>query len=381
MKNDPRSLASLTDEQLLLKLKALAALERDATAQLIASLAELDARRLYLAEGFSSLFSYCTDALHLSEHAAYNRIEVARAARQWPVILQMIADGAVTLTVVRLLVPSLTDDNHRQLLDAATHKSKREVEQMVAALHPQPPVPSIVRKLPAPGPVTRCASVLDCAESETDATSILTAEPRPVSPPPLPQRRPAVVAPLAPERYKVQMTVSRETHDKLRRVQDLLRHQVPDGDPAVVFDRALTLLLRDLERRKLAEARRPRPARAATPGSRHVPATVRRQVWKRDAGQCAFVGDARRCTERGFLEFHHVVPFADGGPATVENLQLRCRAHNLYEAEQHFGPMSVREDQWTDSSFRDERQIIEWGRICPQYGWLVAPTGPPSGQV
>ena len=112
MKNDPRSLAGLTDEQLLLKVKALAAQERDATAQLIASLAELDARRLYLAEGFSSLFSYCTEALHLSEHAAYNRIEVARATRKWPVILQMIADGAVTLTVVRLLVPSLTDDNH-----------------------------------------------------------------------------------------------------------------------------------------------------------------------------------------------------------------------------------------------------------------------------
>ena len=125
----------------------------------------------------------------------------------------------------------------------------------------------------------------------------------------MPQRRPAVIAPLAPERFKVQMTVSRETHDKLRRVQDLLRHQVPDGDPAVVFDRALTLLLQDLERKKLAAARRPRPAHASAPGSRHVPAAVRREVWKRDEGQCAFVGDARRLTERGFLEFHHVVPF------------------------------------------------------------------------
>ena len=132
MKTDPRSLASLTDEQLLLKVRALAALEREATAQLIASLAKLDARRLYLAEGFSSLFSDCTETLDLSEHAAYNRIEVARAARKWPLILQMIADGAITLTVVRLLVPSLTDDNHRQLLDAAMHRSKREVEQMIS---------------------------------------------------------------------------------------------------------------------------------------------------------------------------------------------------------------------------------------------------------
>ena len=355
MKNDPRSLAGLTDEQLLLKVKALAARERDATAQLIASLAELDARRLYLAEGFSSLFSYCTEALHLSEHAAYNRIEVARATRKWPVILQMIADGAVTLTVVRLLVPSLTDDNHRRLLDAATHRSKREVEQMIAALHPQPPVPSIVRKLPTPNPAAPCASVLDCVEPATVATSVPPSEPQPErAPAPLPPRRPAVIAPLAPERFKVQMTVSRETHDKLRRVQDLLRHQVPDGDPAVVFDRALTLLLQDLERKKLADARHPRPARAHTRGSRHVPAAVRREVWKRDAGQCAFVGDARRCTERGFLEFHHVVPFAEGGATTAANLQLRCRAHNVYEAEQHFGPLFVREEPFSYNSFRNE---------------------------
>jgi 5-methylcytosine-specific restriction endonuclease McrA len=356
MKNDPRSLASLTDEQLLLKVKALAALEREATGQLIASLAELDARRLYLAEGFSSLFSYCTEALHLSEHAAYNRIEVARAARQWPLILQMIADGAVTLTAVRLLGPSLTEDNHRELLDLATHKSKRQVEQIVAALHPQPPVPSIVRKVLAPGPAAPPTAELSCSESPTlgpltSSTSHYRFRPAPTA---CSNQRPAVIAPLAPERYKVQMTVSRETHDKLRRVQDLLRHQVPDGDPSVVFDRALTLLLHDLERKKLADAKRPRPARGATPGSRHVPAAVKREVWRRDQGQCAFVGDSRRCAERGFLEFHHVIPFAGGGPTTVENLQLRCRAHNVYEAEQHFGPMFVREEPRTYSSFRNE---------------------------
>jgi hypothetical protein len=359
MKNDPRSLARLTDEELLLKVRALAALERDATAQLIASLAELDARRLYLAEGFPSLFSYCTEVLHLSEHAAYNRIEVARAARKWPVILQMIADGAVTLTVVRLLIPSLADDNHRHLLEAATHKSKREVEQTIAALHPQPPVPTIIRKLPTPGPVTRCASVLDCAEPATVAASAVPDELQP-GPAPLPQRRPAVVAPLAPERFKVQMTVSRETHDKLRRVQDLLRHQVPDGDPAVVFDRALTLLLQDLERKRLAVAQHPRPARVSAPGSRHVPAAVRREVWKRDRGQCAFIGGARRCTERGFLEFHHVVPFAEGGPTTAENLQLRCRAHNVFEAEQHFGPLFVREAPCDYNSSRNESPGQNW---------------------
>src|SRR5687768_13020059 len=126
MKTHFQSSAALTDRQLLAEVKELVAEERDATARLIASLAELDARRLYLGEGFPSLFAYCTEAPHLSEHAAYNRIEAARAARKWPVILRMLAEGSITLTVVRLLIPSLTADNHLQLLDAATHKSKRQ---------------------------------------------------------------------------------------------------------------------------------------------------------------------------------------------------------------------------------------------------------------
>jgi hypothetical protein len=74
-------------------------------------------------------------------------------------------------------------------------------------------------------------------------------------------------------------------------------------------------------------------------------------VWARDANQCAFVGAEGRCQERAFLELHHVVPFADGGATSVENLQLRCRAHNAYEAAEWFGPMCVRESsgEWTRS--------------------------------
>src|ERR1700737_4681099 len=120
METNVQSLASLSDRQLLAHVGTLAAKERRATAALIASLAELDARRLHLGEGYASLFVYCTQALHLSEHAAYNRITAARAARQWPVIVQMIADGSVTLTAVRLLAGSLTDLNHRTLLDAVS---------------------------------------------------------------------------------------------------------------------------------------------------------------------------------------------------------------------------------------------------------------------
>jgi hypothetical protein len=139
----------LSDYDLLIEVKRLADGERRATTQLIASLAELDNRRLYLGEGCSSLFTYCTQVLHLSEHAAYGRIEAARAARRFPVILQRLAEGSVTLTTVGLLAPHLTSENHLALLDAARHRSKRDVEVLVAGIRPQPPVPSSIRKLPS----------------------------------------------------------------------------------------------------------------------------------------------------------------------------------------------------------------------------------------
>lgn len=118
-------------------------------------------------------------------------------------------------------------------------------------------------------------------------------------------------------------------------VQDLLRHVVPNGDVAEILDRALTLLLRDVERRRVAKVDRPRAVCAARADSRHVPASIRREVWARDEGRCAFVGTKGRCQE-GFLEFHHVIPFADGGETTEANLQLRCRAHNDHEAREWF---------------------------------------------
>ena len=174
------------------------------------------------------------------------------------------------------------------------------------------------------------------------------------APPTLAPARPAVVAPLAPERYKIQFTASREVHDKLRRAQDLLRHAIPDGDVSAVFDRALTMLVEELERRKLAAAARPRAAQSLTSGSRDIPAAISRLVWARDAGQCTFIGTQGRCTERGLLEFHHLVPFAAGGETSADNLAVRCRAHNQWEAEEFFDPLFAREARagYTNESAR-----------------------------
>lgn len=336
--------ARLSDEALVARVKHLAARERHVTAVLIAHLAELDKRRLYLAEGYSSLFTYCTQVLHLSEHAAYGRIEAARAVGRFPVLLEMLEEGSVTLTTVGLLAAHLTRANHRDLLAEARHKSKRQVEELVARLRPQPPVPASVRRLPTPSHPSASPTALHDAAASLRPTGHAQGDASPdlqtlaITPPPA---RPAVIAPLAPQRYKVQFTASADTYEKLRLAQDLLRHQIPDGDPAKIFDRALTVLLQELAKQKIAATDRPRGSRGPAPGSRHIPAEVKRAVWLRDGGQCAFVGrTGRRCTEQGFLEFHHVTPYAAGGEPSAENIQLRCRAHNGYEAELAFGPRS-----------------------------------------
>ena len=144
--------ASLSDDDLLARLRALARKEREASAELVAHLAELDTRAaLYAADGYGSLFSYCTQALRLSEDAACNRIEAARVCRQYPCVLELLAAGALSLTSVRLLGRHLTAENHRAVLARAENKSRREIEALVAELAPRPDVPSLVRKLPRPG--------------------------------------------------------------------------------------------------------------------------------------------------------------------------------------------------------------------------------------
>lgn len=155
--------AQLSDNELLDEVKRLAERELAATADLIATLAELDARRLYLGEGCSSLFSYCTRVLHLSEHVAYGRTEAARAARRHPGVLDLLVAGLVNLTTVCLLAPHLTDENHVEVLNSARHQSKREIEHLVASLRPRPAVPSVVRKLPARVSSPAESAVFDCS--------------------------------------------------------------------------------------------------------------------------------------------------------------------------------------------------------------------------
>lgn len=275
-------------------------------ALLIAHLAEVDARRLFAPAGHPSMFVYCVEELHFSEDCAYKRIRAARAARQFPELFTALADGRLHLAALALLAPHLTVENVSELIEAATHRSKTEIDHWLA------------RRFAAHGSERAHAAVI-----------------RPVT-----QLAPGRVESVAvarsfEERYS-DLTIPKSMHDKLRRAQSLLSHTLPSGDVVQVLDRALDTLIAQLETRKLGSAS-PR-ARGSAKGdtssgrasrSRYIPAPVRRAVWERDRGQCTFVTHAgHRCSARRFLEFDHIEPVARGGETTVEGLRLRCRTHN-----------------------------------------------------
>ncbi len=288
----------------------------------------------------------------LSEHESYNRIEAARAARRYPIILHMLVEGALNLTTVRLLAPHLGSDNHDRLLAAASGRSKREVGELLARQFPRPEVASSIRRLPVPAPPRVPASPPEAGTSRAEGADEpgTVGEGLPAADLPAPVFAPAkhrpALTPLAHDRYVIRFTATAGTSEKLRLAQDLLRHSNPTGDLGEIFDRALTALLEKLAHDKRAATERPRASRDAAPGSRHIPAEVRRAVWLRDGGRCAFVGKGgRRCAERSFLEYHHVQPYGVGGQATVDNIALRCRAHNACEADLFYGPREPRRSE------------------------------------
>lgn len=394
----------LSDAELLARTRQLARGHARLNAVLIAHLAEVDARRLYASEGFSSLYAYCRSVLNLSEAAAFHRIEAARVARRFPLILGLMSEGRLHLTAVSLLGRHLTAENHERALRNACGRSKREVEQIVALLvsagapatlrgsmlegreesgmdPPAPAGPGVagsrplsarvgvrvrlrtpegLRPLRGPGRPRRVArGATQGAESARSAQGAQCALPlferrqtsedgggraEPHS------RGPETAGDTPPPargvalEYRLTIGLDADAWRDLERARELLRPTIPDGDLGRVLTHALRVFINGRDRRRLGRARPTTPAsrgsepthrtaadarKADARPSRHVPAPIRRLVWERDAGRCAYMAESgRRCDCRTGLEFHHRTPFRAGGRPTPENLELRCRTHN-----------------------------------------------------
>ena len=379
-------LNDISDAALEGNLRQLIASGSRTEARIVAHIAEVEARRLHLREGYESLFEYCKKHLDLSENEAFYRITAARMAAQFPLIFGLLAKREVFLTTLPLIRDYLSPDNHQELLEAIRGKSKPQILELLATMAPRPDARSHIRKLPT--------------------------TPRSVAAGPT-----GTLEPLSSHSYRLQLNTGHALKEKLELARDLMSHTNPSGDLAVVIERGLDLLIARLRARRFGHVARPRTANAkphdptaprqatpsptkphdptpphptrATPNpteprnptltppahpahfdrsksmthatagaaagartstgpiNRRTPSTVsrphishevRRQLIARDGLRCTFTSETgKRCEARGFLQAHHEHAWAHGGSDTIDNLRLLCAHHNQLLAERDFG--------------------------------------------
>jgi 5-methylcytosine-specific restriction endonuclease McrA len=362
-------LTHLQDAVLLHDLKLVVADERAKTAIVLAHIAEVDARKLYAPEGYASMFDFCLRELHFSEDSAYKRIQAARAARALPALFVALADNRVHLAAIRLLAPHLTDANADELIAAATHKSKRDLELWLAGRFPQAGQMRLDDGISAV-PV----SVVPTSGSNPELSTSQLAPGQVVEP-----ARKARVAALSPDWHRIDALVPTRVRDKIRYALELDGH----GDFARLLEESLDDHIEKREKRKFAATRKPRAAQARTSTRpRHIPARVKRGVWERDQGRCTFVAaTGKACDARTFLVFDHVDPVARGGKATVEGMRLRCRAHNQLEAERTFGAEFMKRKRTEEARTNDVVSALRNLGLSARDARLAAEGTPAEGTL
>jgi HNH endonuclease len=222
------------------------------------------------------------------------------------------------------------------------------VEHLVVSLQPRSAPKDGVRRLPDRREAPSAAALPLAPPSSEPAPTTESGAPAtaPAHPGPalVPEPR-ATIRPVAEDTYSIHVKVDTAFKRELDELKKLLSHKVPNGDVAAVLREAIQCAIQKYGKRKGAvePARKPKSPRPRAPKSGPaardtIPAEVKRRVWERDQGCCAWVGpDGRRCGSTFMLEFDHIEPVALGGLSTFENVRLACRPHNGFHAEQTFG--------------------------------------------
>ena len=336
-----KDLSLISDEQLISNLETLSIRENETTVEILLHLWEVEKRKLYLEAGFSSLFSYCVQGrLCYSEPAANRRICSARALSQFPELVSLLLGKELSLSTLCLASGILTAENKEEVIAGIRGKTRRQVEEFLAGYRPK----TEIRERVKPVAVIKAASKR--AVASTPLFDI-PQEPHGSFSGECAKKRSETECEVQEQRYELRFSFNAEAFGKLEEAKSLLSGKYPKGVRLEdVFEEALELLLekRSPKRRNARrEKRKPKeaPAKQRSTGpkvGRHIPQKIRDQVYRRDQGCCGFIGqDGQRCASRFDLEVHHINAYARGGSNQLDNLALRCRAHNLHEAERDFG--------------------------------------------
>jgi hypothetical protein len=265
----------LSDEKLVERLLHRVAVERGCTADVLEDLSEVDARQIFVTEGYTSLSAYCIEALGYSEHEAYPRVSAARLVRRFPYALQMLRDGRVSLSTLRIVGPHLSDENAHERLASAARLTAKKLEVLIASWAPRPDVPTTVTFIAAPEPPRLLQRMEAAATVESMVATIREA--RSVSaamgtiPTSIPSQHAASRAteafeppaplpkPLSPGKRCVTFTLDESEYAELMRLRDLDRHTTPDGDIKKIIVRAVRDRLAKVEARKHGTLKRTTP--------------------------------------------------------------------------------------------------------------------------
>jgi hypothetical protein len=377
-----------TARELTSRLADLLRHEQAAMADFLVTLADFDRRKLWRELGHTSLFSFLHRELRLSKGAAHFRKVAAELIQAFPEVVEPLRDGRLCITSVVELAKVLTPENQSIVLPRFFHCSKREAKEVSAELRPAEAAPhrdvvtAAVRRpaaAAAPGmgdvapPVRpdeqQCLSApTPCAHGDSpdmrplvrpDELPLLSARTHGAAPETSPKTagterreqssRDEHREPLTADLRRLHVTVSRRFLAKLDAARAALSHSHPDGSAEEILEAALDLLLAASAKRKgIVERPAAKPRQSHIPG--HVPAAVKRDVWRRANGKCEWVFDSGEvCGSMERLEFDHVVPRALGGPSTIDNIRLACSGHNQLAARRAFG------DRWMDQFAREPR--------------------------
>lgn len=356
------TLSTITDCDLLeQQLARLLGQERDVQTAFLITLAAFDRARGYEKKGYATLWDYCRQELRLLEGATFRRIHAARLLDRFPQAKALLLDGRLFMTTLVQLEEVITEENADELFALASWKSKAEVAYLVACRGPAPkeaPRPAVIRPVARP-------RVAELPPVAADAPLFAAVAPRPAP----------TIQPVAEDRFTIKLTVSKAFVDTLDEAKRVLSHRVPTGEVEAVLRAALEdLIAREAKRNAPKVAKKEAPRSAPSPqrppagrGSRKaIPAAVRREVWARDGGCCAWKkADGTTCNSRWKLQLDHIVAYALGGDSTVGNLRVLCAAHNAQHARETFGEDHMTRARTSAGGSRRDRPEASTPRTIP----------------
>jgi hypothetical protein len=277
-------LRELSDDDLVAGLGELDQAACQVGAAIVAHLIVIKERSIHVARGYSSIVDYCVQWLGCSRDVAYKRSAAVKVAEAHPTVIDSMAAGEMSMSALAVLAPYRDD---AELIRMAMGRSRRQVQKLVAARHP-----------------------------DTDWNRV--------------QR----VRPVTEGRSALELTVPDALVELIEHALDLDSHIDPSRNMAALLERAVGAYVKQRERARFAIADRPRTP--SDVGTKTVPAATLRQAYERFGGHCEYVAeDGTRCTCRVFLEADHVVMRALGGDH--DRIRILCRNHNQFEAETKLG--------------------------------------------